>query len=95
MRIVSTVLLSVSLLGLGALIGQSQDAPPAAAKKKGPPRPPPPGVSTPGVKRALTTITPVAVFTTGGTPDWQVLTDDAVWVANGPMNSIHRLDINT
>jgi virginiamycin B lyase len=96
MRITSIIWVSVSLLGLGVLIAQQPDAPPAAAtKKKGPPRPPPPGVSTPGVKRALTTITPIAIFTTGGTPDWQVLTDDAVWVANGPMNAIHRLDINT
>jgi virginiamycin B lyase len=57
---------------------------------------PPPGVGTPGVKRALSSITPVAIFDTGsGTPDWQVLTDDAVWVANGPRNVIHRLDVNT
>ena len=70
------------------------DAPPAP-RKKGPPRPPKPGVSTPGVKREMTTITPVAVFTTGGTPDWQVVTEDAVWVSNGPTNTVHRLDINT
>jgi virginiamycin B lyase len=58
--------------------------------------PPPPGVSDPGVKRALSTITPVAVFDTmSGTPDWQVLTDDALWVANGPRNAIHRLDLKT
>ena len=69
--------------------------PDAGAGKKGPRRPPPPGVSTPGVKREMATITPAAVFATGGTPDWQVVTDDAVWVANGPMNTVHRLDINT
>jgi virginiamycin B lyase len=46
-------------------------------------------------KRPLSTITPVAVFDTdSGTPDWQVLTDDAVWVTNGPRNVIHRLDVN-
>lgn len=55
-------------------------------------RPPRPGVSTPGVKREIATITPVAVFPIEGTPDWQVLTDDAVWVANGPKDTIHRLD---
>ncbi len=79
--------------------GQPQGQPPAnpeaAPKKKGPRRPPPPGVSTPGVKREMATITPTAVFTTGGTPDWQVLTADAVWVANGPMNTIHKLDPKT
>jgi len=59
-------------------------------------KPPRPGVGTPGVKRPLSSITPVAVFDAGsGTPDWQVLTEDAVWVTNGPRNAIHRLDVNT
>jgi virginiamycin B lyase len=63
------------------------------AQQSNPPRP---GVSTPGVKRALSSITPVAIFDAGsGTPDWQVLTEDAVWVTNGPRNAIHRLDVNT
>ena len=58
--------------------------------------PPPPGVSTPGVKRALSTITPVAIFDAqSGTPDWQVLTGDGLWVANGPRNAVHRLDLKT
>jgi YVTN family beta-propeller protein len=57
---------------------------------------PPPGVSTPGVKRELSTITPVAIFdTVSGSPDWQVLTEDAVWVTNSPRNVVHRLDVNT
>lgn len=61
--------------------------------KKGPPRP---GVSTPGVKRELSSIHPVATFDAGsGAPDWQVLTDEALWVANGPRNAIHRLDVKT
>ena len=63
------------------------------ATKKAPSRP---GVNTPGVKRELSGIHPLAVFDAGsGTPDWQVLTDDALWVANGPRNAIHRLDIHT
>jgi YVTN family beta-propeller protein len=57
-----------------------------------PPRQPRLGVSTPGVKRDIASITPVAVFPVEGTPDWQVVTDDAVWVSNGPKNTIHRLD---
>ena len=61
--------------------------------KKDPPRP---GVSTPGVKRELSNIRPLAIFDAGsGAPDWQVLTDDALWVANGPRNAIHRLDMHT
>jgi YVTN family beta-propeller protein len=58
-------------------------------------RPPRPGVSTPGVKRDMASIAPASVFTLGGAPDWQVLTEDAVWVSNGPLSSIHRLDVKT
>ncbi len=70
-------------------------APPAGPGRRAR-RPPPPGVSTPGVKREMTTITPIAVFDAGsGSPDWQVLTEDSVWVANGPISSVHRLDVKT
>jgi YVTN family beta-propeller protein len=69
-----------------------QGAPPAAKNAR---RPPPPGVSTPGVKRAMSAITPDAVFPIEGAPDWQVLTDDAVWVTNSPKNTVHRLDPKT
>jgi virginiamycin B lyase len=82
-----TLMIAASL-SLTVLYGQQ------SGKKA--PKPPPPGVSTPGVKRELSTITPVAIFDAeSGTPDWQVLTDDAVWVANGPRNAIHRLDVKT
>jgi YVTN family beta-propeller protein len=43
----------------------------------------------------MSTIMPIAVFPLEGTPDWQVLTEDSVWVANGPKNTIHRLDAKT
>jgi YVTN family beta-propeller protein len=43
----------------------------------------------------MSTLAPDAVFPVEGTPDWQVLTDDAVWVTNGPKNTVHRLDVNT
>jgi len=67
-----------------------------AAAQQGSPKPPlPPGVSTPGVKRELKSIKPAAVFLVAGTPDWQVVTSDAVWVSNAPLNLLHRLDINT
>jgi YVTN family beta-propeller protein len=66
------------------------------AQQPGKKHEPPPGVNTPGVKRELSSITPIAVFDAGsGAPDWQVLTEDAVWVTNGPRNLIHRLDVNT
>jgi virginiamycin B lyase len=41
------------------------------------------------------TLTPTAVFPVPGTPDWQVITEDAVWVSNGPKNTVHRLDPKT
>ena len=80
----------VGCLSLSFIYGQ--DAPPAQPR---PPRPPRPGVSTPGVKRDISTITPTAVFPVEGTPDWQAVTEDAVWVANGPKNTVHRLDAKT
>jgi YVTN family beta-propeller protein len=52
-------------------------------------------VSTPGVKREMAAIKPDAVFPIEGTPDWQVVTDDGIWVSNGPKNSVHRLDAKT
>jgi YVTN family beta-propeller protein len=43
----------------------------------------------------MAAITPIAVFPVEGTPDWQAVTDDGVWVSNGPKNTVHRLDANT
>jgi virginiamycin B lyase len=87
------MILSILLLSL------VQDAPPQTTppdtQKKRPARPPKPGVSTPGVKREMSAIKPDAVFPIEGTPDWQVLTDDAVWVTNGPKGTVHRLDVKT
>lgn len=60
-----------------------------------PRRPPRPGVTKPGVQRRIASITPDAVVPVEGAPDWQVVTQDAVWVSNGPKNTIHRLDPKT
>src|ERR1051325_157110 len=86
----------LSALGIAAIAIYAQDAvtAPQSAEKKGK-RQPPPGVSTPGVKKEMSAITPATVFPLPGTPDWQVVTDDAVWVSNGPKNTIHRLDVKT
>jgi YVTN family beta-propeller protein len=43
----------------------------------------------------MSSITPLAVFPLEGVPDWQVVTKEAVWVSNGPKNSLHRLDPKT
>ena len=59
-----------------------------AAKK-----PPPPGVATPGVQRPMESITPTAVFTVDGAPDWMAVTEDSVWVASSPKNVVVQLDV--
>ena len=73
------------------------DAAPAADKQKmqRAKKPPKPGVSTPGVRRELSSIKPDAVFPVAGSPDWQVTTEDAEWVSNAPKNTVHRLDAKT
>jgi streptogramin lyase len=60
-----------------------------------PARAPKPGVATPGVKRDITAIKPLAVFPVPGNPDWQVVTKDAVWVTSGRRNIVARLDPKT
>ncbi len=34
----------------------------------------------------------LATFALGGEPDWTEITGDAVWVANGKLHAIHRID---
>jgi len=83
----------MNLLIVATCLLFAQDAAPQQQKR--PPRPPKPGVSTPGVKREMAAIKPDAVFAVEGAPDWQVLTDDAVWVTSAPKNTVHRLDVKT
>jgi YVTN family beta-propeller protein len=88
-------LIAAAFLPITLALMAQESGPPATPTKKAR-RPPPPGVTTPGVKREITSITPTAVFDAGsGAPDWQVVTDDSVWVSNGPLNSVHRLDAKT
>jgi hypothetical protein len=82
------------LLVIAAAFGQ-EGPPPGAPKGPRPPRIPRPGVSTPGVKRSMDTVKPVAEISLPGVPDWQVVTADAVWVSNGPKNTLHRIDVKT
>ena len=85
--------IAVYLFVAGALC--AQETPPPAAAPKRPPRPPKPGVSTPGVRREMSAIQPIGVFPVEGSPDWQVITDDAVWVTSAPKNTVSRLDPST
>jgi len=54
-----------------------------------------PGVSAPVVRREMSALKPIAVFPVEGSPDWQVVTDDAVWVTSAKTNTVHRLDAKT
>ena len=66
-----------------------------AQAQQGAPRHAPLGVKEAGVQRRMSTVSPIAVFPVEGAPDWQVLTDDSVWVTNSPKNTVHRLDAKT
>jgi virginiamycin B lyase len=89
-----SIFAGILIANLAITLLPAQDPAPAAPKQR-PKRPPKPGVSTPGVKREMTAIHPDVVIPIEGTPDWQVLTDDSVWVANGPKNTIHRINAKT
>jgi YVTN family beta-propeller protein len=92
----TAVLLTSATCTMFVLAQEAQPpAPEAAQKKQKAKRPPRPGVSTPGVRRDMSSIKPDAIFPAEGTPDWQVATDDAQWVANGPKNTVHRMDPKT
>lgn len=51
-----------------------------------------PGVSSPGVRRSMSDVHPLATFAVEGEPDWMVVTEDAVWVASSNVNHVVRLD---
>ena len=98
-HVLKTGLAAGIALSLVALAQQPADTPPAATnppaatrKKEAPPLP---GVSTPGVRREMSAIQPLAAFPVEGAPDWQVVTEDAVWVTSSPKNMVHRLDAKT
>ncbi|HEY4361222.1 MAG TPA: PQQ-binding-like beta-propeller repeat protein [Bryobacteraceae bacterium] len=95
------ILLSLTAAALPLALLLAQDPAPSGVpapdqqKKQRPKRPPKPGVATPGVRREMSSITPDAIFKAEGTPDWQVTTEDAEWVSNGPKNTVHRMDVKT
>lgn len=88
-RLFRTISLAVALTAASS----SEEVPKAPAKKMQ--RPPRPGVKGPGIQSPMAELKPDAVFPVEGVPDWQVVTEDAVWVSNGPKNSVHRMDVKT
>jgi YVTN family beta-propeller protein len=87
----AAILLALAVLSMTAAIEMTLFA---MAQEQGT-RPPRPGVSTPGVRREMASITAEAVFPVDGRPDWQVSSEDAQWVTNVSKNTVHRLDPKT
>jgi YVTN family beta-propeller protein len=52
-------------------------------------------VSGSGVQRSMDAIHPQAIFSVEGTPDWMVVTDDAVWITSAKVNHVVRMDAST
>jgi hypothetical protein len=70
-----TLIVTGASLMLSAFLMIAQEPAPAAAPaaKQRAKRPPRPGIPTPGVRREMTSIKPIAVFPVEGTPDWQAV----------------------
>ncbi len=82
---------------LAATAACAQDAMPQAAgapasSTQRPPRVVRPGVATPGVRRELEKLEKEAVFPMEGSPDWSVVTSDAVWVTSARANHVVQLN---
>jgi len=78
-----------SFFVLGLFVSLLLAQPPKPAPPKRPVRP---GVKESEVKRSMENVKPEASFSIPGVPDWQVVSDDAVWISNGPRNNVARLD---
>jgi virginiamycin B lyase len=83
---VATVLMS----GIPAH-GQTSAAPTSNAVHVRPPRVVPTGIKTTGVDRPLSELKPTTVFPVEGSPDWSVITKDAVWVSSARVNHVVQL----
>jgi virginiamycin B lyase len=49
------------------------------------------GAKAPGVIRPMSALRPQAVYNLAGTPDWSVVTKDAVWVSSSRVNRVSQL----
>ena len=89
----SGILLSGVLTAPAAWCQQPETtAPPQAGQGAARPhRVPKPGVATPGVSVQMSDLQPIASFPVEGSPDWSVVTKDAVWVTSGRTNHVVQL----
>lgn len=76
---------SILIGGMACNLGVAQQAKPAEPKSVKT------GVKTPGVLRPLSTLVPKTVYPVPGTPDWSVVTKDAVWVSSARVNHLVQL----
>jgi virginiamycin B lyase len=86
--------IAASLIASGAIAtistrGQQVTPPPAATSR--PPKVVRTGVTTPGVARPLNDLKPETIYTVEGSPDWSVVTKDAVWVSSARVNHVVQL----
>jgi virginiamycin B lyase len=56
-----------------------------------PPRMSPTGIKTTGVVHPLSELKPTTVYPVEGSPDWSVITKDAVWVSSARVNHVVQL----
>ncbi len=82
-------LVIVALASTSAIFGQEPAKPAAAAGQHA--HPVRLGVHTPGVSRPMSSLEKEAVFALGGSPDWSVVTKDAVFVTSGRTNHVVQL----
>ena len=79
-----------SLAALGLLLCLTLAAQTAPPQKTSPPLP---GVQE--VQKPMDLLKPDVTFSVPGVPDWTIASPNAVWVSNGPKNSISKLDAKT
>ncbi len=94
-RIFVTAMTAAAVLAMG--LGQETPPPgsgPGVPKKR-PQRIVRPGVKDEAAKRKMEDLKPIAEIPVPGVPDWQVVTKDALWVSNGPKDTVHRIDAKT
>ena len=90
----ATYLRPLCMLALAACAISAAQTPasaPAATPANRPPRVVATGVNKPGISRPLTDLHPGAVFPVAGSPDWSVITKDAVWVSSARLNHVVQL----
>jgi virginiamycin B lyase len=71
--------------------GQATPAPTTSAVHVRTPRVSPTGIKTPGVVHPLSELKPTMIYPVEGSPDWSVVTKDAVWVSSARVNHVVQL----